>query len=208
MSIYSLKPRFQVLLRPAVGRLHAAGVTANQVTVLACAVSMVVGIGLFAAGTPRALLWIIPAWMALRMALNAADGMLAREFGQPSRLGALLNELTDVLSDAALLLPLALLPPFAPVAVGAFIVLAGLAEMAGALGPMVGGPRRYEGPMGKSDRAAAVGGIALLAWAMPLPAAAAGLIPLLAGLTAWTVVRRVRAALLHTSSTPQAGSTA
>ena len=36
------------------------------------------------------------------MAFNAIDGMLAREFGQKSRLGAYLNELTDVVSDAAL----------------------------------------------------------------------------------------------------------
>ena len=35
-SIYDLKPRFQALLRPLVVRLHAAGVTANQVTLLAC----------------------------------------------------------------------------------------------------------------------------------------------------------------------------
>ena len=89
----------------------------------------------------------------------------------------------------------ALLPPFAPVWVGAFIVLAGLSEFAGALGPTVGATRRYDGPMGKSDRAAAVGAIALLASFAPLPPAAAWLMPLLALLTAWTVVRRVRAAL-------------
>ena len=195
MSTYLLKPRFQALLRPAVGRLHAAGITANQVTLAACVVSVALGVGLYAAGTPRTLLWLIPAWMALRMAFNAADGMLAREFGQQSRLGALLNELTDVVADAALYLPLALLAPFAPVWVGVFIVLAGLSEFAGALGPVVGGTRRYDGPMGKSDRAAAVGAIALLAWGSPLPAAAAWLMPLLALLTAWTVVRRVRAAL-------------
>ena len=46
------------------------------------------------------------------MALNALDGMLAREFGQQSRLGAYLNELTDVVADAALIAPFALLPPF------------------------------------------------------------------------------------------------
>jgi CDP-diacylglycerol--glycerol-3-phosphate 3-phosphatidyltransferase len=195
MSIYLLKPRFQALLRPAVGRLHAAGVTANQVTLGACGVSVALGVGLYAAGTPRALLWLIPAWMALRMAFNAADGMLAREFGQQSRLGALLNELTDVVADAALYLPLALLAPFSPVWVGTFIVLAGLSEFAGALGPTVGATRRYDGPMGKSDRAAAVGAIALLAWAVPLPAAAAWVMPLLVLLTAWTVVRRMRAAL-------------
>ena len=42
------------------------------------------------------------------MALNAIDGMLAREFNQKSRLGGYLNEITDVVSDAALYLPLLL----------------------------------------------------------------------------------------------------
>jgi hypothetical protein len=37
MSIYALKSRFQDLLRPIVRRLQAIGVTANQVTLFACA---------------------------------------------------------------------------------------------------------------------------------------------------------------------------
>jgi len=39
MSIYALKPKFQNLLRPLVRRLYNRGVTANQVTLAACAVS-------------------------------------------------------------------------------------------------------------------------------------------------------------------------
>ena len=46
------------------------------------------------------------------MALNAIDGMLAREFNQKSRLGGYLNEITDVVSDAALYLPFAFVAPF------------------------------------------------------------------------------------------------
>jgi CDP-diacylglycerol--glycerol-3-phosphate 3-phosphatidyltransferase len=199
VTIYLLKPRFQSLLRPATAALHAAGVTANQVTLAACAVSVLLGLGLFMAlpagsGVHPALA-LVPAWMLLRMAFNAADGMLARDFGQASRLGALLNELTDVLSDAALYLPLALLAPLQPVWVGAFIVLAGLSEFAGALGPVVGASRRYDGPMGKSDRALAVGAIALWAAVAPLPDLCWLLMPLLVFLTAWTVVHRMQRAL-------------
>ena len=47
------------------------------------------------------------------MALNAIDGMLAREFGQKSALGGYLNEIGDVVSDAALYAPFALVAPFA-----------------------------------------------------------------------------------------------
>ena len=77
----------------------------------------------------------------------------AREFGQKSRLGAYLNELTDVVSDSALYLPFAFLPPFSLLSTGIVIVLAVLSEFAGVLGPVVGASRRYDGPMGKSDRA-------------------------------------------------------
>jgi CDP-diacylglycerol---glycerol-3-phosphate 3-phosphatidyltransferase len=200
MSIYLLKPRFQALLRPAVAALHGAGVTANQVTLAACVISVALGLALYASGAPRQALALIPLWMALRMAFNAIDGMLARECGQASKLGALLNELGDVVADAALYLPLALLAPFSPFWVGCFIVLAGLSEMAGALGPTVGATRRYDGPMGKSDRAFVVGAIALWASMSPLPEAAAALMPLLAALTAWTVVQRVRRALAEARS--------
>jgi len=37
MSIYALKPKFQNLLRPLVRALYNRGVTANQVTLAACA---------------------------------------------------------------------------------------------------------------------------------------------------------------------------
>ena len=199
MSIYLLKPRFQSLLRPAVASLHAAGATANQVTLAACALSVALGVGLYAAlgnaDASHAWLALVPLWMLLRMALNAIDGMLAREHGQASRLGALLNELTDVLADAALYLPLAQVAPLQPLGVAAFALLAALSEMAGALGPTVGASRRYDGPMGKSDRAFAVGALAMWAAAAPLPAACTLAMPALAMLTALTVCQRIRGAL-------------
>ena len=113
MSIYALKPKFQALLRPLVRGLHAADVTANQVTLAACAISVALGLWLFLAPVPPRAFLLLPLWLFLRMALNAIDGMLAREFGQQSKLGAYLNELTDVIADAALILPFAAIAPFA-----------------------------------------------------------------------------------------------
>lgn len=52
--------------------------------------------------------------MFLRMAPNAIDGMLAREFGQQSCLGAYLNELCDVVADSALFLFRRSLPSTSP----------------------------------------------------------------------------------------------
>lgn len=198
MSIYALKPKFQALLRPFVRRLHALGVTANQVTLAACTISIALGVWLYAVTqdsrtASNAGFLLVPLWMFLRMAFNAIDGMLAREFGQQSKLGAYLNELTDVIADAALALPFAAVAPFDPVWVATFVVLAGLSEFAGALGPTIGATRRYDGPMGKSDRAFVLGAIALwIAVAEWLPAWAAWLFPALCVATAWTIVRRVR----------------
>jgi CDP-diacylglycerol--glycerol-3-phosphate 3-phosphatidyltransferase len=195
VSIYRLKPAFQAALRPLVRRLHAAGVTANQVTLGACVVSIAVGATLYLWPVRRAFL-VVPAWMLARMAANAVDGMLAREHGQRTPLGAFLNELTDVASDAALYLPFARVAPFEPVWVGAVAVLAGLSELAGALGPTVGASRRYDGPLGKSDRAFVFGALGLwIGLALPLPDWIAFLMPVTAAGIAWTIVNRVRRAL-------------
>ncbi|MDO5654352.1 MAG: CDP-alcohol phosphatidyltransferase family protein [Brachymonas sp.] len=196
MSIYALKPKFQALLRPLVRGLYKLGVTANQVTLFACAISVALGLWLLLGQPPRTAFALVPLWMFLRMALNAIDGMLAREFGQQSKLGALLNELTDVLADAALYAPFALLAPLQPVAVGAVIVLAGLTEFAGALGPTIGASRRYDGPFGKSDRAFVFGALGLwAALSTGWPAWLAWLMPLLVLATLWTLINRMRRAL-------------
>jgi CDP-diacylglycerol---glycerol-3-phosphate 3-phosphatidyltransferase len=160
-SIYQLKSAFQALLRPLVGRLAGLGITANAVTVAATLLSGAVGacIALWpAAAWP---LLLLPAFLLLRMAMNAIDGMLAREHHMRSGLGAILNELGDVLSDAFLYLPLALVAGFSPVLVVVIVVLAVTSEMAGALGPQIGASRRYDGPMGKSDRAFVLGALGL-----------------------------------------------
>ncbi len=104
---------------------------------------------------------LLPPFFAIRMALNAIDGMLARDFGQKSNLGAYLNELTDVVSDAFLYLPFAYLPAFDPLWIGAIIVLSTISELAGVVAVLTGANRRYDGPMGKSDRALAFGAAAL-----------------------------------------------
>jgi len=158
LSIYELKPRFQAFLRPLTGALYKAGITANQVTVAACVISVLLGALLVAAPGRTWLFLLVPVWFFVRMAFNAVDGMLAREFGQASKLGAYLNELGDVVSDTALYAPFALLPGSNAWLVGTVIVLAVISEMTGVLGEV----RRYDGPMGKSDRAAVFGVVGLL----------------------------------------------
>jgi len=199
LSIYQLKPRFQNLLRPLARRLHALGITANQVTVAALVLSLLVA-GSVALWAEQAWLFaLIPLWMLLRMALNAIDGMLAREFGQQSRLGAYLNELCDVVADSALYLPFALLPGVSAMAVVLVVLLALFSEYAGVLGPMVGASRRYDGPMGKSDRAFAFGVLATGVACGWLPASwVNGALLLIAALALYTLVNRVRQGLSET----------
>jgi len=199
-TIYALKPKFQAVLRPTVALLAAVGVTANQVTIAAMVLS--VGWGAVIAATRGAAFTLLglPLVILLRIALNAIDGMLAREYTQASRLGFFLNETGDVVSDAALYLPLMLvLAPAAPLLAGAAAFAMALIEMAGVLGRAAGGSRRYDGPFGKSDRAAyfsilavAAAAVTLPAW-LPLAAIAAAL-----ALSAVTVVNRVGASLRET----------
>jgi len=195
-SIYDLKPRFQAVLRPLVGRLHTAGVTANQVTLFACITSIAVGAYIcLTLDRHSGMLGfaLIPLWMLIRMGLNAIDGMLAREFGHKSKLGAYLNELTDVVSDAALYLPFAMVSHFAILWVCATIWLAAVVEYAGVLGLMVGASRRYDGPMGKSDRAFVFGvlGLVLALGLQPAPWLM-WVMPALCAMLVVTAINRVR----------------
>lgn len=201
-SVYQLKPRFLALLRPVSRHLAQRGITANQITILACGLSLGYGalLALAANTVLGRYLWLgLPLWLFIRMALNAIDGQLAREFNQKSRLGGLLNEMGDVLADAALFAPLALVSGIWPWAVALFIWLALLTEYAGVCGLSIGGGRRYEGPMGKSDRATLIGGLGLWLgadWPIASPLPWLSLILLLAtaamGLTCYN---RLRAAL-------------
>src|SRR5919106_2430169 len=112
MTVYALKPRFQAVLRPLVAALPRMGVTANMVTVTAALGSIAVGVATAWRADSRSVFLVIPVWLLVRMALNAIDGMLAREFHQKTTLGGYLNEIGDVVSDAAVYAPFALVPPF------------------------------------------------------------------------------------------------
>ena len=201
ITLYDLKPRFQALLRPLAGTLVRAGITANQVTLAAALGSIVVGVIIVLCAPARWPFLLLPIWLFLRMALNALDGMLAREFGQKSPLGAYLNEICDVVSDAALYLPVAVIAPFTLPMAALVVFLATLSEFAGVLGVMVGASRRYDGPMGKSDRALVFGALGLwVGIGGTLPSWLAWLLPLVAALIALNIVNRVRRGLAETKS--------
>jgi CDP-diacylglycerol--glycerol-3-phosphate 3-phosphatidyltransferase len=195
-SIYDIKPAFQNLLRPITNKLANAGVTANQVTLAALALSLVTGIILVFGNQHTGVFLLIPIVLFVRMALNAIDGMLAREHGMISALGAILNELCDVISDVALYLPFALLPEISVWIIVLLVIAAIISEMTGVVAIQIGASRRYDGPMGKSDRAFVFGAIAL-ALGLGLPSASwmNELFALILVMTLATIYNRAKQAL-------------
>jgi len=195
-TIYQLKPAFQSLLRPMVRGLARGGVTANQVTVAALLLSIAAGAATAFYPERRWPLIALGPVLFVRMALNAIDGMLAREHGMKSRLGTFLNELGDVAADAALYLPLALVTGFSAPLVVAIVLLAIISEMAGVVGVQIGASRRYDGPSGKSDRAFAFGAMGLLV-GLGVPAGwwIAAVLGVMVVLLVFTILNRARNAL-------------
>lgn len=161
-SIYDLKPRFQNLLRPLNRSLVSFGVTANMVTIGAMLLSLLLGVAITLKPDSGLLLLLMPLWLFLRMALNAIDGMLAREHDMQSKLGAVLNEMGDVISDSALYLPLALVSGINAAVVIVIVIVSVMVEMVGVVSIQIGASRRYDGPFGKSDRAFGFGLLSLL----------------------------------------------
>ena len=196
MSVYDLKPRFQALLRPLADALARWGVSANAITILAVLGSLAVGLACLYAWADPPLLLLWPVWLFVRMALNAIDGMLAREHAMQTRLGGILNEVGDVVSDTALYLPMAVFTEGALWPTVLFTLGAVSTEFCGVLGSALGASRRYDGPMGKSDRALLVGVLATATFVFPsLYRTWPALLWAAAALTLVTSVRRCRGAL-------------
>jgi len=196
-TLHDLKPRFQALLRPTAAWLARAGAGADAVTLAALALSIGYGGLLVADEGSRAVLFGLPAVLLARMALNALDGLLAREHGTPSLLGGRLNETCDVAADLALYLPFALLlAPAWPVVLA--VALGLVAEVAGLAGQAHGGARRNEGPFGKSDRALLFGAVALAQGTVALaPVAVVAVFGAASLAAAVTVLRRLMGGLHH-----------
>lgn len=162
-STYSFRPKFQEILRPWAQRLVNRGVTANQISVCSVIVSVVLGLLLVLLAKSAWLFWLLVFWFVLRGVLCTLDGLMAQEFMQESAKGGYLNELGDLVSEAALYLPFTMIVPWGgALAVGLFIWLSAIIEITGVLGLVHGfNGRRYDGPLGKSDRALVFGILAV-----------------------------------------------
>ena len=170
MSLYQLKSQFQGQLRPISNTLVEQKITANQVTISALLMSVGTAYVIAKPAKDNQTLWLLlPTSLFIRMALNAIDGMMAREHGQASKFGAILNEAGDIIADTALLA--SLMPHFANnksqfLEKSAFssynhiinlIVLSMTTEILAIASNTVLGVRANQGPLGKSDRAFMLG---------------------------------------------------
>ena len=196
ISVYQLKPKFQALLQPLLRRLRSWGVSPNLLTLLGMVLSLAMGIFAFYGDRTIALI-LMPIVLLLRMALNALDGMMARQYNLQSKMGALLNEIGDVVSDIVLYYPLYVLFAMDQIWIMGFLLLSVLNEFAGLLGQALGGARRYDGPMGKSDRAMVVGALSLLfLFKAPIYGYLTWIWMVVFCLLIWSTLKRLRNAVL------------
>lgn len=173
LSMYAIKPFYQKLFRGLAGEWMSPDMATGFGVLFAFAV----GAG-WILGARVSPLWflLVPVGLIFRMGANALDGMLAREKGLASPLGAVLNEVTDVVNDVISYLPLWFVPGVRPLVLTAFLLIVFFAEFSGLLGQAVTGQRRYEGPLGgKTDRATLMGAFALAAAFSPAVARHASL---------------------------------
>jgi CDP-diacylglycerol--glycerol-3-phosphate 3-phosphatidyltransferase len=194
------KPWLQRLLRPAALSLGRRGVHPNTLTLTSLGGSTLAGALALAFPTAVWPLLAILAAMALRLALNHIDGMLARERGLQTPWGGLLNEMATPAEDIALYLPLAARPGMPSALIVSAVMLSVLVEVAGLSALALGGTRRVDGPMTKFARGAFFGALALAAalGLAPAPWVAVALV-LVLGLLAVTAGNRLSRAVTEVS---------
>jgi CDP-diacylglycerol--glycerol-3-phosphate 3-phosphatidyltransferase len=98
-----------------------------------------------------------------------------------------------------------MIPPFDPKLIVLIVICAILTEMTGVVGVQIGASRRYDGPMGKSDRAFIFGALGLLlALGAPILPIVRPVLWVILILLLLTILNRSRAALreLRSRATP------
>lgn len=156
------KTKLHEFLRKPTNFLARVGVTPNQVTLftLFCSVAIGTSLALFPYST--SILLIYPFFLIIRIGLNAMDGMLARKMHIESKLGILLNELCNVISEIALLLPFALTRKFDSALMVIIVLMIVITEFCSLTALLIGSTRRQDGPMNGEIRAIVFAILALL----------------------------------------------
>jgi CDP-diacylglycerol---glycerol-3-phosphate 3-phosphatidyltransferase len=157
ISVYKLKPKFQQLLNPILMLFRRIGISPNHITVFSVLFSVLIGYILLLAQENSLFYLFVALGLLFRMMLNALDGMMAKKYNLQSKTGEILNEVGDILSDIAIYFPFIYFEGITLEYVIGFLLLSVINEFCGLLAKIISGERRYDGPMGKSDRALLVG---------------------------------------------------
>ena len=191
MGIYSIKPAFQRSLGGVERLLVRRRVHPDYLTLGALALSAGGGLALWASNRVHLLLLLLIPVALGRTALNALDGLVARDSGLARPWGEVLNEFSDRLSDVCLFAGVSVAPGSDSRLGAAVLVLMLLSSYLGTAAKAAGGTREYGGVMGKADRMIYLSVAALLAYVVPaLPVFRVFLVVVGAGLVV-TIVQRL-----------------
>lgn len=157
ISVYKLKPKFQQLLNPILILFRRIGISPNHITVFSVLFSVFIGYILWLGQENNLFYLFVALGLLFRMMLNALDGMMAKKYNLQSKAGEILNEVGDILSDIVIYFPFIYFEGVTLEYVIGFLLLSVINEFCGVLAKIISGERRYDGPMGKSDRALLVG---------------------------------------------------
>jgi CDP-diacylglycerol---glycerol-3-phosphate 3-phosphatidyltransferase len=165
-GLYALKPWYARRLGGLRGQLVANDVSPHAISATGVAAGGAAGaaLALLPHGLPAAV--VVGIALAVRLGAANLDGGVARARGVTSPAGAVVNELGDRLAELAALAGVLALAPTALVAVAALAVSA--PSWVALAGAAAGAPRLNGGPVGKTERAAALVLIALTGWAVPV----------------------------------------
>ena len=161
-SLHDLKPQFQKLLKPVASALDKQGITPVQLMVISAGISLFAGLLLAAAAPTQYIFVLLPFVLVLRLTLNAVDELLIKVHKKDSKIAFYLGEIGDVFSDIVLYLPFLFIPGVSQILVIFNVFASTFTEFTGVLGLEIGKKRRYEGPMGKIDRAVAFSFVAVV----------------------------------------------
>ncbi|MCP3685644.1 MAG: CDP-alcohol phosphatidyltransferase family protein [bacterium] len=163
MGIYAIKPKFQKSLTPVEKLFVKNKVHPTIINLLALLLSVIGGLVLFFSDKNIWLLIYIPFMSFIRTALNALDGMVARELKVKNRgFGEVLNEFFDRISDAIIFFGLALASYTNLILGSAVTIVILLNSYLSIVSKAAGGKRQYGGVMGKADRMIYLGMMAVL----------------------------------------------
>jgi len=194
MDWYRSKQAIVARLDGVVGRLAAAGVPPDAVTLSAIPLAVLGGACLLLSPVAPLALLVVPIAAGLRLATNLVDGALARATGRTHARGEMLNELCDRIADLAFLGPVAFLPGAQRETVLLGLTGAVLASFVGVASRAAGGARLYRGILSKPGRMALLAAFAIAALVLG-PAAWDPFGPLLLLGTGLTVVERTVVAI-------------